>query len=389
MAYKCRIKRKDMGSAPSGADLMLFATKKILPSLIKIYNNKNYYNDGIISPTKVKKAVISFFKSLGKDYYPAEYEYIEQAVNQLLQLPKMAFFKNILPAGSIKGLLTLRGNAEKISTKVFTDTILDDTASENDSIDFFLNNAYGAATEAKMQLERKMNNVIINTFIINREKGFVISNMQEALKNVAHYKKELLKDIQQFFISNKISSGLANVNLDEVNIDDTLLKFRRDISRFLQVGLISEDDLQTLYEDSNNVTSQTQLESKTKLTAYGSWLALQHFDNFVKMTLGDTIIINPSSETRYSYSSKGTNMNTTWRKDDNIDLQAEVNKLTQALINTSPMFRFGSLTPTTGAYMQFSDFSYITAKVKDLVYNPISSTLFVDRIEYMKGVLSE
>ena len=96
MAYKCRIKRKDMGSAPSGADLMLFATKKILPSLIKIYNNKNYYNDGIISPTKIKKAVISFFKSLGKDYYPAEYEYIEQAVNQLLQLPKMAFFKNIV-----------------------------------------------------------------------------------------------------------------------------------------------------------------------------------------------------------------------------------------------------------------------------------------------------
>jgi hypothetical protein len=40
-----------------------------------------------------------------------------------------------------------------------------------------------------------MNNIIINTFIINREKGFVISNMQEALKNVVHYKKELLKDI--------------------------------------------------------------------------------------------------------------------------------------------------------------------------------------------------
>lgn len=389
MAHKCRIPRKDGGSAPSRADLQTFALKDILPKLVKIYNNKEYYNSGIISPTKIKKAVISVFKSMGDKYYPSEYKYIEQAVDTLWDNPKMAFLKSILPNGAITSLLTLKGSAEKVSSKVFTDTILDDTASEHDAIDFFLRNAYGSAVSAKMQLERKMNNVVLNTFVINREKGIIISNMTEALREVTHYKRELLKDIQNFFKDQGIKSGLTSVDIDTADPNSIAFKYRKDISRLLQVGMISESELQDLYEDSNNPYSDTQRSSKLKLDAYGSWLAIQHFDNFVKMTLGDTIIINPSSDTRYSYSSKGTNMNTTWRKDDNIDLQAEVNKLTQALINTSPMFRFGSLMPMSGSYMQFSDFSYITAKVKDLVYNPISSSIFVDKLGYVMDILTE
>lgn len=389
MAHKCRIPRKDGGSAPSRADLQAFAVKDILPKLVKIYNNKDYYNSGIISPTKIKKAVISVFKSMGDKYYPSEYQYIEQAVDTLWDNPKMAFLKSILPNGAITSLLTLKGSAEKVSSKVFTDTILDDTASEHDTVDFFLRNAYGSAVSAKMQLERKMNNVVLNTFVINREKGIIISNMTEALREVTHYKRELLKDIQNFFKDQGIKSGLTSVDIDTADPNSLAFKYRKDISRLLQVGMISESELQDLYEDSNNPYSKTQRSSKLKLDAYGSWLAIQHFDNFVKMTLGDTIIINPSSDTRYSYSSKGTNMNTTWRKDDNIDLQAEVNKLTQALINTSPMFRFGSLTPMSGSYMQFSDFSYITAKVKDLVYNPISSSIFVDKLGYVMDILTE
>ena len=93
------------------------------------------------------------------------------------------------------------------------------------------------------------------------------------------------------------------------------------------------------------------------------------------------IASSSSSSDRYSYSTKGTNINTTYRKDDNINLQAEINKLTQALINTSPMIKFGSTTPISGSYMQFSDFSYMTAKIKDLIYDSSASTFFVDNID--------
>jgi hypothetical protein len=96
------------------------------------------------------------------------------------------------------------------------------------------------------------------------------------------------------------------------------------------VGVLSTSDIQTLYDEAynNSTTANIKQKSRTKLDAYGAWLALQHFDNFIKMSLGDTIVINPASPERYAYSNKGTNVNTTWRKDENIDLEAEVNKLT-------------------------------------------------------------
>jgi hypothetical protein len=109
-----------------------------------------------------------------------------------------------------------------------------------------------------------------------------------------------------------------------------------------------------LFDDAYNnlgVDFNTKTTALLTLNAYGAWVALQHYDNFIKMTLGDTIIINPSSETRYSYSEKGTNVNTTWRKDDNIDLQAEINKLTQALINTSPLVTFGTQSVVSDGYL--------------------------------------
>ena len=43
-------------------------------------------------------------------------------------------------------------------------------------------------------------------------------------------------------------------------------------------------------------------------------------ENYFRSKGIDTIVINPSDPKRYSYSTKGTNINTTWRKDDNIDL---------------------------------------------------------------------
>jgi hypothetical protein len=43
------------------------------------------------------------------------------------------------------------------------------------------------------------------------------------------------------------------------------------------------------------------------------------------------------------------------------------------------MLQFGQNQPIEGAYMQFSDFSYIMAKVKDLVYNGVASDLILNK----------
>ena len=376
---KCRIPRKpgkDINSAPDGAELTAFAKSAIVPEFVAISRNPDYKTGGVTSPTKIKLAVIDLFQTLGSKYEPSEYQYISDAVD--LVSKSVPYIKSILPPGRVKTLLTIRGSAESVSDRVFVSNILDDEDSEYDAVDFFLKNAFGSVVAAKDRLERKMTNVIISSFIINRSEGTIVSNIQQANQNIEKHKRNLLKDIQQYFITHNIESGLVSEDIDTASVKTIISKYRKQISELLQVGMLEETELQSLYDSSLNMhqAESDRLKAKTKLDAYGSWLALQYFDNFVKMTLGDTIIINPSSPERYSYSVKGTNMNTTWRKDDNIDLQAEINKLTQALINSSPMFAFQSKTPLSDAYMEFGDFSYMTAKVKDLVYDPKSSSIF-------------
>ena len=391
MENKCNIPRKDINSAPTQAELMNFADEVIMPYLLEIFDNDDYYYNDVLSPTKVKLSVISFLQSLGNTHTPSDHKYIAQAMSLALEDPAYKFLKQLIPPGSIIDILQAKGTAEDVNARIFTDRIEDDNESEYDAVNYFIYNAYGAATEARTQLERKMTNVVINSFIVNREQGTIVSNIKEALHNIEYYKRKLLLDIQNFFKVHNIQSSFTTADLESKSVSDLIQLYKKDISEYLTVGVLSTSDIQTLYDEAynNSTTANIKQKSRTKLDAYGAWLALQHFDNFIKMSLGDTIIINPASPERYAYSNKGTNVNTTWRKDDNIDLEAEVNKLTQALINTSPMFQFGSSTPISGSYMQFSDFSYITSKIKDLAFDQSASITFIDKNKLLMDALTE
>lgn len=388
MSDKCPFPRKLFRSSPNSEDLNNFCKFILMPKFVSIISNKeDYYTNGVLSYTKARSEIIKFLQYLGSKYYNSDHVYVKQSLDVISNNPMFSFISKIIPSGSILNLMKSKESVDRLSKEIFTDRIAEDTESDYDAIDYFLHNAYGTALSAKKQLEQKLTNVVLDSFIINRKEGKIIHNINEALNNVEYYKKELFKEIKEYFKNIKPNSDLAKFDINTKDVKTLINKFKSDISSELQVGLITDIELQTLYNEAYDNNSN---KAKLKLNAYGAWLALQHFDNFVKMSLGDTIIINPSSdEKRYSYSTKGTNVNTTWRQDDNIDLEAEVNKLTQALINTSPFIKFGFNEPTTNAYLKFSDFSYITAKVKDLVYNPKSSTFFIENESIIYESLSD
>ena len=385
MANKCRVPRNDINSAPNQAELIEFAKKQLIPSLKAIYNNKEYRNNGVIKPDAIRRATINFLKSLGEGYYSSEYTYLVEALHYSLDRPSNKIFKQILPSQNLIQFLKATKTAESPSDRLSTDQIMEDDSTDTDAVDYFLNNAYNQAILAKKQLLRKMNNIVLNSFIINRQKGYIVSRIDDALNNVETYKKQLFSDIYNYFQFIGVDLPISERDLMTRSVQDLIQLCKFEISKELQVGLFTGGDLQKMYDNAYNRTYPAeeieniakQNEDKLKLQAYGSWLALNHFDNFIKMTVGDTIIVNPSDPKRYSYASKGTNINTTWRKDDNIDLEAEINKLTQALINTSPLMKFGSSNGIEGAYMQFSDFSYITSKIKDLVYQDEASNIIM------------
>lgn len=382
MANKCRIPRSDVKSAPTGADLQNFALNSIMPSLMEIASNQDYYKKGVLRPEPIKRATVALLQSLGQSYYADEHQYIAEALKLALESRAFRTFKQLIPPGKILSYLKLKGTAEAVSAKISTDQIFEDDTTDYDAPDYFLNNAYNQAILAKRQLLRRMNETVLDSFIIDRKRGVIVSNIDQALHNVEVRKKQLFNDIKKYFDSVGVNLPITAEDLMLKSTNDLIQACKLEISKELQVGLFTGSELQEMYDLAyNNKTNdpRVKLSNKLKLDAYGAWLALNHFDNFIKLTVGDTVIINPSDPKRYSYSSKGTNINTTWRKDDNIDLQAEINKLTQALINTSPMLQFGQNQPIEGAYMQFSDFSYIMAKVKDLVYNGVASGLILNK----------
>jgi hypothetical protein len=148
---------------------MNFADEVIMPYLLEIFDNDDYYYNDVLSPTKVKLSVISFLQSLGNTHTPSDHKYIAQAMSLALEDPAYKFLKQLIPPGSIIDILQAKGTAEDVNARIFTDRIEDDNESEYDAVNYFIYNAYGAATEARTQLERKMTNVVINSFIVNRE----------------------------------------------------------------------------------------------------------------------------------------------------------------------------------------------------------------------------
>lgn len=368
---------------PSKEDLENFIKEEIFPKIVDISFNINYYKNNDFSTPNlelIRNATIEFINSLGRKYYTADYDNIQLAFNMLINNPDFALFKNLLPPGSIKQILKAKGTIEEINSKIFTDKIEYDEETEFDSITYFVDNAYQQAILAKNELIRKMNKVVLNSFIVNRENGTIISNIETANININNYKKELLQEIQNYLSTENLESNFTNEIITNQNVEELIYNHRKFINTYLQIGLFSGNDLQELYKKSKSqyASNEEKKSAALKLNAYGAWIALNHFDNFIKMTVGDTIMINPSSKERYSYSVKGTNVNTTWRKNEDIDLTAEINKLTQALISTSNMFTFGTDTPIQDAYLAFEDFTYISAKIKDLVYSSTAAQEFFD-----------
>jgi hypothetical protein len=139
----------------------------------------------------------------------------------------------IVPNMSIMRLLKSKESVETFSSKTFVDYIMDDDSTETDALDYFLHKAYGRAILAKKQLERKMHNIVLNAFIIDRKEGKIVNNIEQAISNVNDYKKLLFKDIQKYFKIIDPTSEISTLDVDSVSLDNLLRLYKKDISRRL------------------------------------------------------------------------------------------------------------------------------------------------------------
>jgi hypothetical protein len=179
--------------------------------------------------------------------------------------------------------------------------------------------------------------------------------------------------------------GYFRTNLpNEYHISDTtlfdgdkytgILSDVRGLTRYLDD--LSPEQLQSIHDSDIN-----------KYNAITAWFTLKNFDNFVDLLIGDAIKVNPDHKNSfkdgdgYIYSNKGTQVITSYRKDENIVLENEIGALAQALINSTPFYKKGIDNPT-GKFIKFEDFYKVITKLKDLALDPESGKIIVNRMNY-------
>lgn len=226
----------------------------------------------------------------------------------------------------------------------------------------FLDSQFGNQTKLKNELKQKVTHKLLNTFIINREEGRLVTNTVDANNNAREYKQQLFNTVTNYLKKNYPKTySLSNTNLYEGDKYTNILSSNefKPLVKFLED--VSPTELKSL--------SEKDYERYEALTA---WFTLKNFDNFVNLLLGDVIGTQITHRNKftdgdgYFYNKKGSSVITSWRTTDNQIMEEEISSLVQSLLNSVPFYKKG-IYNETGKYIKFEDFYRMITRMKDLV----------------------
>lgn len=226
----------------------------------------------------------------------------------------------------------------------------------------FLDSQFGNQTKLKNELKQKVTHKLLNTFIINREEGRLVTNTVDANNNARGYKQQLFNTVTNYLKKNYPKTySLSNTNLYEGDKYTNILSSNefKPLVKFLED--VSPTELKSL--------SEKDPERYEALTA---WFTLKNFDNFVNLLLGDVIGTQITHRNKftdgdgYFYNKKGSSVITSWRTTDNQIMEEEISSLVQSLLNSVPFYKKG-IYNETGKYIKFEDFYRMITRMKDLV----------------------
>lgn len=271
---------------------------------------------------------------------------------------------------------------------------IDDTAEENptklDALDdpegnadakqrirgFIVTN-YGTATEVASAMEADVVDSIVKCFLIDREAGKVIKNEHEINEALRNYQETLLQDVVGYLKDAYSKLPLKDAQ-DALEKLSNLTMWKNGVylnavgelnaigERFLHHSHFTADNLRQIYFRNRTI-------DKKFIKAYNSLVILNHFDDLLSSKLGKVLKINEnfpkySPEDRYSLSGTGANNSRNWGdKEKDVNMNDHVSDITRLLVETTPLYTWGSDTPVSGKKIKLDAFNYITSKIKSLV----------------------
>lgn len=356
------------------------------------------FKEGIMKTIKSKFIIdMNELPEIAPDIVDQLADILDDDTNLVSEDEIMAWFQT---DNKIAAQLNTLKSTEEVRGVKSEETQLKEAAQRN-----FMQDAFGYSAKGKQLFTNFANSVAVNSFIFTDSSHTnICKNSEDFDYAVRQRQNDLFQTIVNYIRSIYSENGIvtdSTINklatrfgLSEENPDyEFLYKILKGVN--LQGNRVptrltpniyykTYTYFRNLFEKPSNLESLIQLivdpninnvedtkKAQTRIDAYNSWILLNNFDSYIKQVFGSVININQDivqfKANRYSLSSKGTKLYSTWRDTTDIFLDKEINNISQFIIKTLPKYNYnGDRIPNE--YLSFSDFNHlITAKLKALM----------------------
>lgn len=356
---------------------------------------------GLKAWTVIQKRIMEMIENAKTSPSPeSQLQLLQDSLNMFYKSPTPwgRFISRMFPIGKAMILFNNDTNTQLAENKTVSSTF-EETAKASRQLRQrnFLENKFKRAPNAKLYFQRSVKSDIVETFLVRRNgsDSRYYTSQKEMNKSVKAYKQALLDRIFAYFDSDSLLKDVVkNLPRKMYDSDDVYTGIIQEMKPVIDNHLSPEAIIQNeisldyIYKDYRGSDKIKQKIAKQFLDAYNAWIILQNFDTVIRDTSGSIISVGNShinqhdhDLTKYSIKNRATNMWTNWRDSDDIaDMSEIISEVTQQLIETSKMYKWGANTPYQDRYLSFNDFNYVVGFIKRQAFMPTSDSIVISEL---------